>query len=49
MAIRITDNRVVHDTDSTLEICAKDIRASEVSPRIGRRKTVAIQQVKSGG
>ena len=42
MSIRIAEDRVVYDDDSTLEICATDIRASEINPRIGGRKRVIV-------
>lgn len=42
MGIRITEDRVVSDSDKTLEICAKDISASEINPRIGGRKFVLV-------
>ncbi len=42
MGIRITEDRVVSDSETTLEIVAKDISASEINPRIGGRKIVLV-------
>lgn len=42
MSIRISEDRVIHDTETSLEVCATDIRASEINPRIGARKRVVI-------
>ncbi|WP_139093328.1 hypothetical protein [Delftia sp. JD2] len=42
MSIRIAEDRVIYDDDNTLEICATDIRASEINPRIGGRKRVVV-------
>ncbi|WP_333906182.1 hypothetical protein [Delftia acidovorans] len=42
MSIRIAEDRVIYDDDNILEICATDIRASEINPRIGGRKRVVV-------
>ncbi|QPS78466.1 MULTISPECIES: hypothetical protein [Delftia] len=42
MSIRIAEDRVIYDDDNILEICATDIGASEINPRIGGRKRVVV-------
>lgn len=42
MSIRIAEDRVIYDDDNILEICAIDIGASEINPRIGGRKRVVV-------
>ena len=42
MGIRITEDRVILDSETSLEICAQDISASEINPRIGGRKQVVV-------